>query len=173
MSLDAANLKKDTLPEKRYTLIVALLNRMRVRARDDLADMFVRRMGAIHKRASEELEVIQRRQRTQVEELVVLLDGVVDILVDQSDETTIAQSIRKWLAPKGDLESLRESCAAVRAITCLYCGNISVRIARSSCFSPARLSGIRPVRCERCSMLSRWCWRTKPGTGNGLMPTST
>jgi hypothetical protein len=53
-----------------------LLNRIRVRARDDLADMFVRRMGAIHKRASEELEVIQRRQRAQVEDLVVLLDGV-------------------------------------------------------------------------------------------------
>ena len=85
-----------------------MLNRMRVRARDDLADIFARRLGAIHKRASEELEVIQRRQRAQVEDLVVLLDGVVDILVDQSDETTIAKSIRKWLAPKGDLEPLRE-----------------------------------------------------------------
>ncbi len=63
MALDASALKRDTLPEKRYTLIVALLNRMRVRARDDLADMFVRRMGAIHKRASDELEVIQRKQR--------------------------------------------------------------------------------------------------------------
>jgi hypothetical protein len=49
MALDASALN-DTSPEKRYTLIVALLNRMRVRARDDLADMFVRRMGAIHKR---------------------------------------------------------------------------------------------------------------------------
>jgi hypothetical protein len=29
MALDASALKKDTLPEKRYTLIVALLNRMR------------------------------------------------------------------------------------------------------------------------------------------------
>jgi hypothetical protein len=109
MALDAFALKKDTLPEKRYTLIVALLNRMRVRARDDLADMFVRRMGAIYKRAADELEVIQRRQRDQVEDLVVPLDGVVDILVDEADEMTIAKSIRKWLAPKGDLEPLRAS----------------------------------------------------------------
>ena len=94
MALDASALKQDTLPEKRYTLIVALLNRMRVRARDDLADMFVRRMGAVHKRASDELEDIQRKQRDQVEELVVLLDGVVDILADESDDMTIAQSIR-------------------------------------------------------------------------------
>ncbi len=116
MSLDAANLK-ETLPEKRHTLIVALLNRMRVRARDDLAEMFIRRMGAIHKRARDELDLIQSRQREQMENLVVLLDGVVDILIDDPDDMTIAQSIRKWLAPRGDLEPLRESCAAVRAFS--------------------------------------------------------
>jgi len=116
MSLDAANLK-ETLPEKRYTLIIALLNRMRVRARDDLADMFIRRMGAIHKRARVELELLQSRQREQMESLVVLLDGVVDILIDDHEGMNIAQSIRKWLAPAGDLEALRESCAAVRAFS--------------------------------------------------------
>ncbi|SDR61289.1 Tn3 family transposase [Paraburkholderia tuberum] len=117
MALDASALRNDTLPEKRYTLIVALLNRMRVRARDDLADMFVRRMAAIHKRASDELDVIQRKQRDQVEDLVVLLDGVADILADESDETAIARAVRKLLAPKGDLEPLRESCAAIRAFS--------------------------------------------------------
>ncbi|WP_321908112.1 Tn3 family transposase [Burkholderia cepacia] len=117
MALDASALKSDTLPEKRYTLIVALLNRMRVRARDDLADMFVRRMAAIHKRASDELEVIQRKQRDQVEDLVGLLDGVADILAEESDETAIAKAVRKLLAPKGDLEPLRESCAAIRAFS--------------------------------------------------------
>ncbi|MGY6258826.1 Tn3 family transposase [Paraburkholderia caledonica] len=117
MALDASALRNDTLPEKRYTLIVALLNRMRVRARDDLADMFVRRMGAIHKRASDELDAIQRKQRDQVEDLVGLLDGVVDILADESDETAIARAVRKLLAPKGDLEPLRESCAAIRAFS--------------------------------------------------------
>ena len=64
MSLDAANLR-EILPEKRYTLIVALLNHMRVRTRDELAEMFIRRMGAIHKRARDEMERIQSRQRAQ------------------------------------------------------------------------------------------------------------
>nr|WP_283159862.1 DUF4158 domain-containing protein [Ralstonia pickettii] len=72
MALDSSALRNDTLPEKRYTLIVALLNRMRVRARDDLADMFVRRMSAIHKRASDELDAIQRKQRDQVEVLAAV-----------------------------------------------------------------------------------------------------
>lgn len=116
MSLDAANLK-ETLPEKRYALIVSLLSHMRVRTRDDLADMFIRRMGAIHKRARDELEQIQQRRQAQMESLVGLLDGVVDILDEDYDERIIAQSIRKWLAPTGDLEPLRESCAAVRALS--------------------------------------------------------
>jgi len=66
MSLDTANLK-EMQPERRYTLIAALLHQMRVRARDDLAEMFIRRMGAIHKRAKEELALIQARQREQME----------------------------------------------------------------------------------------------------------
>lgn len=64
-------------------------------------------MGAIEKRAGDELEVIQRKQRDQVEDLVVLLDGVADILTGESDETAIAKAIRRLLAPKGDREPLR------------------------------------------------------------------
>lgn len=159
IALDASALKRDTLPEKRYTLIVALLNRMRVRARDDLADMFVRRMGAIHKRASDELEVIQRKQRDQVENLVILLDGVVDILAEGSDGMNIAQSIRKWLAPKGDLEPLRESCAAIRAFSGrnylpLLWKHFRVSLGPSAPCPHARMGfhepGAHAARCARC-----------------------
>ncbi|WP_454727828.1 MULTISPECIES: Tn3 family transposase [Cupriavidus] len=116
MSLDAANLR-EILPEKRYTLIVALLNHMRVRTRDDLAEMFIRRMGAIHKRARDEMERIQSRQRAQMEKLVTLLDGVVDIVADGQDDAQIGQQVRRFLAPSGDLDALRESCAEVRAFS--------------------------------------------------------
>ncbi|AJZ56150.1 tn3 transposase DDE domain protein [Paraburkholderia fungorum] len=114
MSLDAANLK-ETLPERRYTLIVALLHQMRVRARDDLAEMFIRRMGAIHKRAKEELDQIQARQREQMESLVDTLDSVVNIVDEHQDDAELGARVRQYLAPSGSLESLRESCAEVRA----------------------------------------------------------
>lgn len=116
MQLDAANLK-ETRPEKRYTLMLALIDRMRVRTRDDLAEMFIRRIGTIHKRAREELADIQARQRGQMEALVGLLDGVVDILTDAPSDVEVGQQIRRFLAPEGDLEPLRESCAAVRAFS--------------------------------------------------------
>ena len=88
-----------------------------MRARDDLADMFVRRMGAIHKRASDELEAIQRKQRDQVEDLVGLLDGVVDILADESDETAIAR------AGQEPARAERRSGAVAREL----CGNSRVQ----------------------------------------------
>lgn len=116
MSLDAANLK-EILPEKRYTLMVALLNQMRVRVRDDLAEMFIRRMSAIHKRAREELQQIQSRRRAQMEKLVALLDGVVEIVAQGDDDAQIGVEVRRLLAPSGDLEPLRESCAEVRAFS--------------------------------------------------------
>jgi hypothetical protein len=174
-SLDAANLK-ETLPDKRYTLIIALLNRMRVRARDDLAEMFVRRVGAIHKRASDELDVIQRKQRDQVENLVVLLDGVVDILIDESDATAITKAIRKLLAPSGDLEPLRESCAAIRAFSGRNYLPLLWKHFRAhrefSCVWRARLRGTRRARSARCLTRSRWCRRTRRCIANGSMSTS-
>jgi hypothetical protein len=106
---------KDTIPEKRYTLIVALLNRHAVRARHDLADTFVRRMAASHNRANEELEVVQRSQRTQADVLVVLPEGVVEILVDQSDKTTIANRSANGSRPRAPQTVSRELRRSARS----------------------------------------------------------
>jgi len=43
-------------------LVLALIYRMQVRTRDHLAEMFVRRLSTIYKRAKEEPEQIQLRQ---------------------------------------------------------------------------------------------------------------
>jgi hypothetical protein len=54
-ALDAAELKKFA-PPKRYVLILSLIHRARVQARDDLAEMFIKRMNHIHRRGKDELE---------------------------------------------------------------------------------------------------------------------
>jgi hypothetical protein len=136
---------------------------MRVRARDDLADMFVRRVGAIHKRASDELDVIQRKQREQVEDLVGMLDGVVDILADESDETAIAKAVRKLLAPKGDLEPLRESCAALFAPTRAL--SFAFRARRISKWGQSEPGSDRYTRVLVKS--GPMFWRSQGGTNGG------
>ncbi|HGN3495830.1 TPA: Tn3-like element ISPa42 family transposase, partial [Pseudomonas aeruginosa] len=111
---DVAELKDCSLP-KRYTLMLALIYRMRVRTRDHLAEMFIRRISTIHKRAKEELEQIQARQRQKLEQLAATLDGVVQILVQEPDDQEAGSLIREYLSPDGNLERLRETCAEVQA----------------------------------------------------------
>ena len=111
---DVAELKDCSLP-KRYTLMLALIYRMRVRTRDHLAEMFIRRISTIHKRAKEELEQIQARQRQKLEQLAATLDGVVQILVQEPDNQEAGSLIREYLSPDGNLDRLRETCAEVQA----------------------------------------------------------
>lgn len=112
-ALDAGNLKA-TSPERRYAMILALIQRMRVRARDDLAEMFIRRIATLHTKAKEELLSIQQRQRKTAEELVAKLDRVLEILIEEREDAPTGRRVRDLLAPDGDLDRLREDCAAIR-----------------------------------------------------------
>lgn len=112
-ALDAGDMK-DFRPAKRHMLILALIRQMQVSARDDIAEMFIRRVSMMHKSAREELQVIQARQRQLSEELVATLEDVIEILAESLDDATTGQKVRKLLAPHGDAEKLRTDCEAIR-----------------------------------------------------------
>ncbi len=86
---DVSELKDCSLP-KRYTLMLALIYRMRVRTRDHLAEMFIRRISTIHKRAKEELEQIQARQRQKLEQLAATNGPSLGYLVTHHEAISIA-----------------------------------------------------------------------------------
>jgi TnpA family transposase len=111
--LDAGDMK-DFRPTKRHTLILALIRQMRIGARDDIAEMFIRRIGAIHKSAKEELLVLQARQRELSEELVATLEQVLEILAEGLDDAHTGRRVRDLLAPHGDLDKLQADCEAIR-----------------------------------------------------------
>jgi len=111
--LDADDLRR-TKPARRYALMLALIHRMRVRARDDLAEMFIRRVSTLHKRAREELMMIHMHQREMAERLVARLDDVLVILTDEPDDLPAGRQIRALLMPAGDEGKLREDCAAIQ-----------------------------------------------------------
>lgn len=116
MVYDVAELK-ECASAKRYTLMLALIYRMRVRARDHLAEMFIRRMATIHKRAKDELQQIQAKQRGQMEHLVATLDGVLEILGQEPDDTEAGHLIREYLAYYGSVDAIRQACAEVQAVS--------------------------------------------------------
>jgi TnpA family transposase len=113
-ALDIAELKDYKEPQ-RLTLMLCLVQRARVRTRDDIAEMFLRRMMAIHRRAKEELQRIQLEQRERTEKLVETLDSMLDVLYSQEDALAAAQQIKELVGDRKQIERLRVECAAIRA----------------------------------------------------------
>ena len=66
---DVADLRRYA-PGKKRALVAALIHTARVRARDEIATMFYKRMAAIHKRARERLEQLREETRAESERLL-------------------------------------------------------------------------------------------------------
>jgi TnpA family transposase len=88
--LDASELS-DVGEVKRIVLVACLLHQARVRARDDLAEMFCKRMAAIHKKGRELLAMIQERHRERSERMISVFGDVLAVAreaqtVDSGDD---------------------------------------------------------------------------------------
>lgn len=74
-ALDAAELRDFGAP-KRHMLLLSLIHRARIQARDDLAAMYIKRMNNLHRRAKEEMERLRVRHREKTEAIVATLADV-------------------------------------------------------------------------------------------------
>ena len=110
---DASDLR-DFTPARRYTMLLCLIHRMRVRARDDVGEMFIKRMATIHKRAKEERIEIHLRQRERTERLMQKLDEVAVVAASDLSDAEVGRQTRSLLDMDGGLEKIREECAAVQ-----------------------------------------------------------
>ncbi len=117
-ALDASELR-DISPPKRYAMLLCLLHRARVAARDGLVEMFLKRIGRIHARGKEELERLRREHRTTAEGLIGVLGRILEAEEAGEDEADLGRRVREVLSVHGGVEALREGCEAVSA----YNGN--------------------------------------------------
>ena len=115
-ALDAAELKKFA-PPKRYVLMLSLIHRARVQARDDLAEMFIKRMNHIHRRGKDELERLRIKFRQKTEHLVATLADVIQVLETQSADEVAGKTIRSLLATRGGTKALQDDCDAINAFS--------------------------------------------------------
>lgn len=112
--LDAAELK-DFRPAKRRALLLCLIHRARVQARDDLADMFIKRIGKIHNHGKEELERLRIRYREKTETLVATMSDVIRVLSEHPSDTTAGREIRRLVTARGSIETFKQDCNAIAA----------------------------------------------------------
>lgn len=111
---DAGSLK-DFVEAKRVVCILSLIHRMRVRTRDQITEMLLKRISTIHKRAQQELEAMHLRQRGTVQRIAATLGGVVSILSMESDDETAGKKIRDYVGSNEKAKALLEECNDVEA----------------------------------------------------------
>ncbi|GHO63564.1 hypothetical protein KSC_024560 [Ktedonobacter sp. SOSP1-52] len=80
-ALHATNLW-DFTPPKRFTLLVCLIHQTTISTRDEIVQMFLRRMNKFQDRAKEELETIRGKERVTTERLI---DVFTDVLSDSRE----------------------------------------------------------------------------------------
>jgi TnpA family transposase len=113
-ALDAAELK-DVTPPKRYTLLLCLVHRAQVQARDDLVEMFGKRMARIQTRAQEALEQIRAQHRETTEALVATLADVLRAVDQDSGDAELGRRVKRAVTGRGDVRELLAACEAITA----------------------------------------------------------
>ena len=117
-ALDVSEMQ-DLLPPKRYTLVLSLIHQSLIQAKDNLANMFLKRLNTIHKRGKEELERLREQHRDKTENLVAAFTDVLQMLSGESEETQTPKRLKNLLQPHGGVSQLLEDCEAVIS----YSGN--------------------------------------------------
>lgn len=122
--LDASEIKEFNL-SKRITLILCLIYSASVMTRDNLVEMFLKKMQLIHNHAKKELELIKQRYQESVEKLLGVFSNVLQVLVDEPPEVGTVlkvdkvEQVNQVLIPSGGSEKLLSECEAINA----YKGN--------------------------------------------------
>lgn len=108
-TLDAARMR-DLEPAKRATLTAALLAVQTARTRDDLAEMFIKRMLSIHQQARERLAAYRERHAQQTDALITTFRDVVAAYRSEGSAVQRFAAIDQLIGSRSD--TLLEQCEA-------------------------------------------------------------
>jgi TnpA family transposase len=117
-ALDASEIKAITMP-KRITLLLCLIHSAQVQTRDNLVEMFLKRMKTIDNKAKEELERLRQKHQETTEKLVGILTSVLQVFVDEPTEKEAVEKVNLVFDPSGGVQQLLNECEAINA----YKGN--------------------------------------------------
>src|SRR2546430_14529796 len=98
--LHATNLW-DFLPPKRFTLLVCLLHQATVSTRDEVVDMFLKRMHKLRDRAKEELEHLREKERGTTEHLIAVFSDILQTTTEAQDHAAIGKVVSEVLSREG------------------------------------------------------------------------
>ena len=113
--LEVNDLLDIALPGKRPTLLLALLRQARMRCRDELIEMMLRRIRRTQAAAKEQLEALHDQHREIEETLIGILAEVLETAQAQKTNSVFGGQVRRLLSDRGGVEALAEQCETVSA----------------------------------------------------------
>lgn len=117
--LQVGDLRDLSQPGNRHTLILCLLFQTQAKTRDELVEMFLRRMRQTRHAAQEQLRLLQDRHREMEEALIGVLGQVLHQVKDDFSDDILGGRVRLILEDRGGVDTLGAHIEAVSA----YHGN--------------------------------------------------
>ncbi|MBV9748429.1 MAG: Tn3 family transposase, partial [Acetobacteraceae bacterium] len=114
-ALEVSDLLDIALPGRQHTLLLALLRQARMRCRDELIEMLLRRVRRTQAAAKERLDALHEEHREIEEALIGVFGQVLEAAQDQeAADAAFGREVRELLAERG-VAMLAEQCRAVSA----------------------------------------------------------
>jgi TnpA family transposase len=114
-ALDVGDVRDISQPGKRHTLLLALLRQARMRCRDELVEMLLRRVRKTQALAKEQLEALHDQHRGIEEALIGVFSQVLTTEQTQDADDAFGRQVRKLLREQGGVEALAAQCETVSA----------------------------------------------------------
>ncbi len=102
-------------PGRRHTLLLCWLDQAQRVTRDELVEMFLRRIRRTRTRARERLQEIQEQHRSVAESLLSVFGAVLRQAKDSDTDADLGQRVRAVLAQGGGVGTLEREYAAIAA----------------------------------------------------------
>ena len=100
---------------KRHTLLLALLRQSRMRCRDELIEMLLRRVRRTRAAAKEQLAALHDQHRGIEENLIGIFGQVLEAEQGQDTDAEFGRQVRDLLSRQGGTAALAEQCETMSA----------------------------------------------------------
>jgi hypothetical protein len=115
-ALDVADMRRLQRVPRRRALLVCMLHQAQVQTRDQLVEMFLKRMRLTTNGAKKRLQELQQQHRELEEHMLAVFAEVIDeTILNPEDNAVLGQGVRDILKNDGGAEALRERYEQVSA----------------------------------------------------------
>jgi TnpA family transposase len=114
-AMEVSDLLDMAQPGRRHTLLLALLRQSRMRCRDELIEMMLRRIRRTQAAAKERLEALHDQHRGIEETLIGIFGQVLETEQAQDTDAAFGRQVRKLLSEQGGVAALADQCETVSA----------------------------------------------------------